>query len=56
MQYNEEVFAASANKKALGMWTILSLVLSVAYAIEIVKGLRDVPYYIAFLSVSDEIF
>ncbi len=46
MEYNEKYFAKSANKKAMGMWLVLSIVLSAAYAIEIVKGLKTVQFYI----------
>ena len=31
MEYNEKYFAKSANKKAMGMWFAMSLVLSIAY-------------------------
>ena len=50
MEYNEEYFAKSANKKAMAVWVLLGVVLSAAYAIEIVKGLRTVGYYCAFLA------
>lgn len=46
MEYNEKVFAKSANKKAMGMWLALNIVLSAAYAIEILKGLKTVQYYL----------
>lgn len=46
MEYNEKHFAKSANIKALGMWLTMSVVLSIAYAMEIVKGLKTVEYYI----------
>ncbi len=46
MEYNEKQFAKSANKKAMGMWMVMSLVLSVAYALEVVKGLKTVQFYI----------
>ena len=39
MNYDEKKFAASANKKTMGMWLAMLVVLSAAYAIEIVKGL-----------------
>lgn len=51
MEYNENIFKKSANKKALIMWLTLCLILSGAYAIEIVKGLRTVSYYLLFLLV-----
>lgn len=50
MEYNEEVFEKSANRKTLLMWIIIASVLAVAYAIEVVKGERTVQYY-AMLSV-----
>ena len=46
MKYNEREFAKSANKKATLMWVVMSAVLSAAYAIEIVKGLKTVQYFI----------
>lgn len=46
MEYNEKYFAKSANKKAMGMWLAMSIILSAAYAIEIVKGLKTVQYFI----------
>lgn len=49
MNYDEEAFKRSANRKAMTVWMTLGIVLSAAYAIEIVKGLRTVPYYIVFL-------
>lgn len=50
MEYNEEYFAKSANRKAMAIWATLGIVLSAAYVIEIVKGLRTVNYYIVFLA------
>ena len=46
MEYNEKAFAKSANKKAMGMWLVMSVVLSAAYAVEIVKGLKTVQYFV----------
>ena len=46
MKYNEKEFAKSANKKATLMWVVMSTVLSAAYAIEIVKGLKTVQYFL----------
>lgn len=51
MEYNEEYFAKSANRKALSMWIIIGVVLSIAYSIEIIKGLRTVNYYAIFMCV-----
>ena len=46
MKYNEAEFAKSANKKATIMWVVMSVVLSAAYVIEIVKGLKSIEYFI----------
>jgi len=49
MEYSEKKFAISANRKALAAWTVVGIVLSAAYAIEIVKELRTIGYYATFL-------
>ncbi len=49
MEYSEKKFAISANRKALATWTVVGIVLSAAYAIEIIKELRTIGYYAAFL-------
>jgi len=46
MEYNEKKFAASANKKTMGMWLAMLLVLSVAYALEIKKGLKTPGFFL----------
>lgn len=46
MEYDEKKFAASANKKTMGMWLAMLLVLSVAYALEIKKGLKTPIYFL----------
>jgi len=46
MIYDEKKFAASANKKTMGMWLAMLVVLSAAYAIEIVKGLKTPTYFL----------
>ncbi len=46
MEYNEKAFAKSANRKAMWMWLAMNVVLSAAYAIEILKGLKSVQYYV----------
>lgn len=48
MEYNEEVFKKSANRKAMAVWLILAILLSLAYGAEAVKGLHSVTYVIAF--------
>lgn len=51
MEYNEEHFKKSANKKAMIIWLTLCIVLTGAYALEIIKDLRTVSYYITFLLI-----
>lgn len=51
MEYNEEYFAKSANRKAMIIWMTLGIVLTVAYMLEVVKGLRTMGYYLTFVSV-----
>ena len=46
MEYNEKQFARSANKKAMGMWLVLAIVLSAAYVLEIVKGAKSITYFV----------
>lgn len=50
MDYNEEYYAKSSNKKAMAMWIVIGIVLTAAYTIEVVKGSRTVPYYCTFLA------
>jgi len=45
-EYDEKYFAAGANRRAMIMWAILCVILSGAYAVEIIKGLKTVEYYI----------
>ena len=46
MNYDEKKFAASANKKTMGMWLAMLVVLSAAYALEVLKGLKTPTYFI----------
>ena len=46
MNYDEKKFAASANKKTMGMWLAMLVVLSAAYAMEVVKGLKSPSYFL----------
>lgn len=50
MEYDEAYFAKSANRKAMIIWMTLGIVLSVAYSIEVLKGLRTMGYYLTFVS------
>ena len=45
-EYDAKQFASKANKNAMLMWLVLSVILSGAYAVEIVKGLKSVEYYV----------
>ncbi len=49
MEYNEEYFKKNANKQVFLMWLVISIVLTVAYVIEVLKGGRTVPYFFVFL-------
>ena len=44
----EKQFTEGANKRAMRMWLVISIVLTAAYVIELVKGARTVPYFIVF--------
>jgi len=44
----ERQFTEGANKRAMRMWMIIDLVLTVAYVIELVKGARTVSYFVTF--------
>ncbi len=48
MEYNEEQFKKSSNKKAMLMWLVINIVLTGAYFIELAKGARDLTYIIIF--------
>ena len=45
-EYNEKQFAAKANKTAMIMWLALSTILSLAYVVEVVKGLQSIEYFV----------
>lgn len=49
MNYNEKEFAKLANKKAMTMWILMSVVLSAAYVFEILKGAKTLTYYLIML-------
>lgn len=50
MNHTQEYFDKSANRKATYIWCTLCTILSLAYGVEIFKGLRTLNYYMAFLS------
>lgn len=51
MEYNQEHFNKSANRKAMVVWLTLCIVLTGAYAVEIIKELRTMDYYTLFLAI-----
>lgn len=51
MEYNEDYFKKQANKHTLFMWTLINIILTVLYIIEVLKGGRTLPYLAVFLSV-----
>lgn len=51
MEYDEKLFKKKANIKAMATWIVLCIVLSIAYAIEVKKGLREGSYFILLLFV-----
>jgi len=52
MEYDEAKFKRSANKKAMGLWLVINSILTVSYALEVVKGIRDIPYYALFMTIA----
>ncbi len=52
MEYDEAKFKRSANKKALSLWLVINILLTVTYALEVVKGVRDIPYYATFMAIA----
>ena len=49
MEYDEKYFSKSANRKAMSIWLLIAIVLTVAYILEVVKGSRTLPFLIVFL-------
>lgn len=45
MGYDEKKFARSANRKAMGMWLTLAIILTVTYGIESMRGLKTMQYF-----------
>ena len=50
MEYNEEYYAKSSNRKAMAMWAVISAVLTIAYVIGLVKGGRTPQYFCVFVT------
>ena len=51
MEYNEAQFKKRANMCTLFMWTLINVILTVLYIIEVLKGGRTIPYLAVFLSI-----
>lgn len=51
MEYNEEIFKISANRKARTVWMTLCLILTASYGSETSQGLHSAQYFITFLLV-----
>ena len=51
-EYSVEYFQSRANKRVLLIWTVVCIILSGAYALEVVKHLRTTDYYLLFLAVA----
>ena len=49
MEYNEKEFQKLANKRALAIWIAIVTILTVAYAIEVIKDAKTVQFYVVFL-------
>ncbi len=49
MNYTQEHFDRSANRKATLIWCILCILLTVAYMIQVVSGRKSLQYYMVFL-------
>lgn len=52
MEYDEAKFRKSANRKAMIMWMIINLILTVSYALVVKKGIRDMGYYTLFMCIA----
>jgi len=49
MEYNEREFQKLANKQALKIWIAINAILSIAYAIEVMKEQKTMNFYIVLL-------
>lgn len=49
MEYNEKKFKELANNQALKLWMIVIIALSIAYAVEVMGGKKDLSFYLLFL-------
>lgn len=51
MEYNEEYFKKQANMRSLFMWTLINVILTVLYILEVFKGGRTPEYLAVFLCI-----
>ena len=51
MEYNENYFRKSANKKAMIIWVMVAVVITAAYVIELIKGGRTLQFTLVFLCI-----
>lgn len=51
MEYNEEYFKKQANMRTLLMWTLINVILTALYILEVFKGGRTPGYLAVFLSI-----
>lgn len=52
MQHDEKKFQALANKLALGIWTAILGILSIAYAIEVLQDKKTMSFYLTFVALA----
>lgn len=51
MEYNEDYFKKQANMRTLFMWTLINVILTVLYILEVFKGGRTPEYLAVFLCI-----
>lgn len=49
---SEQEYNSKVNKNTIDCWLIIALVLVIAYLIEIIKGIREIPYVIVFTIIT----
>jgi len=52
MEYNEKEFQKLANKRTLAIWIAIVVILTVAYAIEVIKDSKTMQFYLVFLALA----
>lgn len=46
MEYDEKIFSKRANRRVMVMWLVISVILSIAYVFEVMKGTKTVTFYV----------